>query len=197
MNSENKSFKLAILISGRGSNMQAIHRAIQTGKLDAEIAVVISNRADAVGLQYAREHGLTAEILSAQKNETRQAYDKRLKSRIDHYQVDLIVLAGFMRILSADFIQAFPYKIINIHPSLLPAFPGLHVHEQVLKSGARYSGCTVHFVDEGCDTGPIIDQRVVPVLPGDTPGSLADRVLEQEHQLYADCIQKIATGQLK
>ncbi|MCP5467981.1 MAG: phosphoribosylglycinamide formyltransferase [Deltaproteobacteria bacterium] len=191
------SFKIAILISGRGSNMQAIHRSIQENKLKAHIAVVISNQADAAGLNYAKEHNIPTEVLTHQAHESRESYDQRLASLIQKYFVDLIVLAGFMRILSPSFIQAFPQKIINIHPSLLPAFPGLHVHEQAIAAGVRYSGCTVHYVDEGCDTGPIIDQRVVPVLPEDTADTLAARILKEEHQLYSECIQKIAAGQVK
>ncbi len=191
------SFQLAILISGRGSNMQAIHRAIEEGKLSAKIAVVISNQAEAAGLQYAKNHGLATKILQTKPKESRQDYDQRLQSLIQKYSVDLIVLAGFMRLLSPEFIQAFPQKIINIHPSLLPAFPGLHVHERAIEAGVKYSGCTVHFVDEGCDTGPIIDQRVVPVLTEDSPETLAARILKEEHQLYAACIQKIANSQLE
>lgn len=191
------SLKLAILISGRGSNMQAIHRAIKEGRLDATIAAVISDQPAAPGLAYAQAEGLLTHVVEKQKGEDREAFDRRLIAKLEEDPPQIVALAGYMRLLSPGFIRHFQQKIVNIHPSLLPAFPGLHAQRQALEAGVRYSGCTVHFVDEGCDTGPIIDQRVVAVLPEDTEETLAERILEQEHQLYSACLQKIAEGKVK
>ena len=189
--------KLAILISGRGSNMQAIHRAIQDKKLDANILGVISDQPTAGGLEYAKNAGLPHFVLQKQKEENREDFDRRLTEKIQALGVDLVVLAGYMRLLSPLFIRTFEHKIVNIHPSLLPAFPGLHAQRQALAAGVPFSGCTVHFVDEGCDTGPIIDQRIVPVLPNDTEESLSARILEQEHQLYSACLQGLSEGKIR
>lgn len=189
--------KLAILISGRGSNMQAIHRSIVAGKLDAEISVVISDQAAAAGLAYAQAEGILTQLVERQKGEDRDGFDRRLIAKLEESSPQIVVLAGYMRILSPTFIRHFEHRIVNIHPSLLPSFPGLHAQRQALEAGVRFSGCTVHFVDEGCDTGPIIDQRVVAVLPEDDEGSLSKRILEQEHQLYSSCLQMIAEGKLK
>ncbi|MFO1464778.1 MAG: phosphoribosylglycinamide formyltransferase [bacterium] len=191
------TLKLAILLSGRGSNMQAIHRNIQAKRLDAQIAVVLSDKADAPGLAFAQAEGLLTRLVAKAKEEGREAYDQRLIAALDQEKPDLVVLAGFMRLLSPAFIRHFQHRIVNIHPSLLPAFPGLHAQRQALEAGVRYSGCTVHFVDEGCDTGPIIDQRVVAVLPEDDEESLAERILEQEHLLYSSCLQKLAEGKVR
>ncbi len=191
------TLKLAILLSGRGSNMQAIHRSIKDGLLDAKITVVISDRSEAPGLAYAQAEGLLTQLVLKEKGEDRESYDQRLIATIESEGCDYIALAGFMRLLSPKFIGHFRNRIVNIHPSLLPSFPGMHAQRQALEAGVRFSGCTVHFVDEGCDTGPILDQRVVAVLPEDTEESLSARILEQEHQLYSACLQKIAEGKVR
>lgn len=188
---------LAILISGRGSNMQAIHRAIREGRLNAQVTAIISDQAEAAGLAYAQGEGLLTEVLTKIKGESREDYDRRLIAKIEEGSPRLVALAGFMRLLSPLFIRHFHNRIVNIHPSLLPAFPGLHAQRQALEAGVRFSGCTVHFVDEGCDSGPIIDQRVVRVLPEDDEASLSDRILAEEHQLYPACLQKIAEGKVE
>ena len=188
---------LAILISGRGSNMQAIHRAIREGMLAAEIKIVVSDQSEAPGLAYAEGEGLLTAVLAKEKGESREDYDRRLIAKLEENSPRIVALAGFMRLLSPLFIRHFHERIVNIHPSLLPAFPGLHAQRQALEAGVRFSGCTVHFVDEGCDSGPIIDQRVVRVLPEDDEASLSDRILAEEHQLYPACLQKIAEGKVK
>ncbi len=188
---------LVILISGRGSNMQAIHRAILEGKLSVKISLILSNNPQAAGLTYAREHKIPTAVVEKMPGESRDDFDGRVIEKIESVPVDIIALAGYMRILSKKFVERFKNKIVNIHPALLPAFPGLHAQRQALEAGASQSGCTVHFVDEGCDTGPIIDQRVVEVKPGDTEESLSARILEQEHQLYSECLQLIAEGRIK
>ena len=177
-------FTLAVLISGRGSNLQAIQKNIESGILQskAQIAVVISNKENASGLDFAREHGLNTAFCPAEKD---------VLAELERHSVDLICLAGYMRVLSADFVNKYAGKIINIHPTLLPKHPGLHVYEKVLAAGDTESGCTVHYVDAGVDTGKIIAQKKVPVLPDDTPDTLAARVLEQEHVLYSEVILKL------
>jgi phosphoribosylglycinamide formyltransferase-1 len=175
--------RLAILLSGRGSNFLAIHEAIQKGDLNATICCVISNVPEAAGLLRAREFGLTAVCLPSEGMK-REKYDRSLVETLRSYNPTLICLAGFMRILSPVVIQAFPSRILNIHPALLPSFPGLHAQKQALQHGVKVSGCTVHFADEGVDTGPIIIQRAVEVLEGDDEESLSARILEQEHQAY-------------
>ncbi|MBN2318550.1 MAG: phosphoribosylglycinamide formyltransferase [Acidobacteria bacterium] len=175
--------RLAILLSGRGSNFIAIHEAIQRGDLKATICCVISNIGEAAGLRRAREFGLKAECLPS-KGLDREDYDGQLVAKLREYDPALICLAGFMRILSPVMIRAFPSRILNIHPALLPSFPGLHAQRQALQHGVKVSGCTVHFADEGVDTGPIILQRAVEVLEGDDEGTLSARILEQEHQAY-------------
>lgn len=175
--------RLGILLSGRGSNFIAIHEAIQRGDLNATICCVISNVADAPGLEKAREFGLNTECLPSQ-GVKREDYDRQLVEKIEQYDPALICLAGFMRILSPVMIRAFPSRILNIHPALLPSFPGLHAQRQALQHGVKVSGCTVHFADEGVDTGPIILQRTVEVLEGDDEETLSARILEQEHQAY-------------
>jgi len=191
------ALKLAILISGRGSNMQAIHRAIQDKKLDAEIVSVISDQAGAPGVAYARSQSLPVRVLERGSGESREDYDRRLIAEVAAVSPQIVALAGFMRLLSPHFIQRFANRIVNIHPSLLPSFPGLHAQRQALEAGVRVSGCTVHFVDEGCDTGPILDQRAVPVNPDDTEETLSARILEQEHRLYSACLQLIALGKVR
>jgi phosphoribosylglycinamide formyltransferase 1 len=187
--------KLGILLSGRGSNFEAIAQHIENGKLDAEIALVLSNIQEASGLERARQRGLETLFLPS-KGLDRRRYDQQMVAALKARQVDLVCLAGFMRLLSATFIEAFPHRILNIHPSLLPAFPGLDAQRQALQYGVRYSGCTVHFVEEGLDSGPIILQRVVPVLPDDSEHTLADRILGEEHQIYSEAIQLVLQNRI-
>ncbi len=188
--------RLGILLSGRGSNFQAIADAIETGKLDAEIAVVISNRPDAVGIEIARQKGLDAVVLPS-KNLDREAYDRQVVEKLREKDAELVILAGYMRILSGFMLQAFPLRILNIHPSLLPAFPGLDAQHQAIQHGVKFSGCTVHFVDEGLDSGPIIRQAVVPVLDGDTAETLAARILVEEHRIYPEAIALVLSGKYR
>lgn len=188
--------RLGILLSGRGSNFRAIAAAIESGKLDAEIAVVISNRENAPGIDHAREHGLNAIVLPS-KNLDREVYDRMLVEQLRQNGVELVILAGYMRILSGFFLRAFPLHILNIHPSLLPAFPGLDAQHQALEHGVKFSGCTVHFVDEGLDSGPIIAQAVVPVLDNDSAETLSARILEEEHRIYPEAIGLILSGRYR
>ncbi len=185
---------LGILLSGRGSNFLAIADAIASGKIpDARIAVVISNLADAPGLAAARDRGLNA-IAIESRGRKRQEHDAEIVATLQAHHVDLVCLAGYMRLLSPGFTQAFPQRILNIHPSLLPAFPGLDAQLQAFEHGVQVTGCTVHFVDEQLDHGPIILQRSVPVLPSDDPHTLAARILEQEHFAYAEAIARVLSG---
>lgn len=182
--------RLGILISGRGSNFEAIANSITRRKLDAEIAIVISNRANAGGLDIARERGIPMRVIESRGME-REAYDKLVIEELRTHEVDLVCLAGFMRLLSASFVQAFPNRVLNIHPSLLPAFPGLDAQRQALEHGVKITGCTVHLVDEFLDSGPILVQSAVPVLDHDTVESLSARILAQEHAIYSTAIQLI------
>lgn len=186
-----ESPRLGVLISGRGSNLKAIIDAIQQHRLDARIAVVISNRADAAGLEHARKAGIEALVISHQDFPSREDYDRALVKELRARQVALVCLAGFMRLLSPVFIDAYPNRILNIHPSLLPRYPGLHPQQQALDDRATVSGATVHFVNADLDAGPIVLQREVPVLPGDTAATLAARILAVEHQLYPDAIAAV------
>jgi phosphoribosylglycinamide formyltransferase 1 len=188
--------KLGILLSGRGSNFEAIADSIQAGRLPAEVAVVISNRADAPGLESAKRRGLKAVLISS-KGRIREEHDREVIAALREAQVDLICLAGYMRLLSPEFVQAFPNRILNIHPSLLPNFPGLDAQRQAIEGGAKVSGCTVHFVDEHLDHGPIILQRTVPVLEGDDKHSLAARILEQEHIAYTEALRRLIAGEVE
>jgi phosphoribosylglycinamide formyltransferase-1 len=188
--------KLGILLSGRGSNFEAIADSIQAGRLHAEIAIVISNRADAPGLESAKRRGLNA-VLIASKGRVREEHDADVIAALHHAQVDLICLAGYMRLLSSHFIQAFPNRIVNIHPSLLPAFPGMDAQKQALEYGVKVTGCTVHFVDEHLDNGPIILQKTVPVLDGDDVHSLSARILELEHAAYSEAIGLLLSGEVE
>ena len=190
----NSPKKLGILLSGRGSNFLAIADSIQAGGIPgAQIAVVISNRPEAAGLDAAKRRGLNAVCIPS-KGKTREQHDADVASALKQNQVDLICLAGYMRLLSPWFVQQFPQRILNIHPSLLPAFPGLEAQKQALDFGAKISGCTVHFVDEHLDHGPIIVQRTVPVLDGDDEHSLSARILEQEHIAYTEAINIVLNG---
>jgi len=187
--------RLGILISGRGSNFEAISSTIATRKLDAEIAVVISNRANAAGLEIARERGIPMRVI-ASAGLDRETYDKLLVEELRTHEVDLVCLAGFMRLLSAGFVRAFPNRVLNIHPSLLPAFPGLDAQRQALEYGVKITGCTVHLVDEFLDSGPIVVQSAVPVLDGDTVETLSARILSQEHLIYSKAIQYFAEDRI-
>src|SRR5215831_10210544 len=182
--------RLGILISGRGSNLEAIANAIARRKLDAEIAIVISNRAAAGGLEIARQRGIPLRVIESRGME-REAYDKMVIDELRTHEVDLVCLAGFMRLLSSSFVEAFPQRVVNIHPSLLPAFPGLDAQRQALEHGVRITGCTVHLVYEFLDSGPILLQAAVPVLDDDTVESLSARILAQEHVIYPKAIQFI------
>lgn len=192
-----KKIRLGILVSGRGSNLQAIIDNIEKGDLSAEIAVVISDQPDAFALERARRHNIPALAMRWKDYETREAYDAALAAELKRRGVELVCLAGFMRIVTGNLIKEFPNRIMNIHPSLLPSFPGVHVQKKALKYGVKFSGCTVHFVDEGTDTGPIIIQAVVPVLDTDTEDTLAERILRQEHKIFSRAIQLFAEGRLK
>jgi len=185
---------LGVLISGRGSNLQAIIDAIAAGTLDARIAVVISNQPDAPGLERARRVGIETLVLSHRASSSREEYDRVLAEHLRARGVGLVCLAGFMRLLSPVFIQAFPNAILNIHPSLLPAFPGLDAQHQAWAHGVKIAGATVHLVDCDLDAGPIVLQRAVPVLEDDTPDTLSARILEEEHTLYPEAIRLVLDG---
>jgi len=178
---------IGILLSGRGSNFEAIARNVANGKIPARIALVISNRKQAPGLEIARAMGLQTLFISS-KGKDREAYDREVVAALQEAQADLVCLAGFMRLLSPYFVRAFPRRILNIHPALLPAFPGLDAQQQALDYGVKVTGCTVHIVDEGMDTGPIVRQAVVPVLDGDTVETLSARILAEEHRIYSEAV---------
>jgi phosphoribosylglycinamide formyltransferase-1 len=183
-----------VLISGRGSNLQAIIDAIRERRLDATIAVVISNREDAKGLERAREAGIETLVLSHHGYTQRAEYDRLLVRELQQRNVQVVCLAGFMRLLGQEFVDAFPNAVLNIHPSLLPAFPGMDAQRQAWEHGAQVSGATVHFVTADLDAGPIVGQEAVPVRPDDTPDTLAARILIAEHQLYPEAIQRVLNG---
>ena len=185
--------RLGILLSGRGSNFEAIADSIEAGRLEAEIAVVISNSPRAKGLERAQRRGLPAVCIPSKAME-REAYDRLVVAELRKARVDLVCLAGFMRLLSAYFVAEFPERILNIHPSLLPSFPGLEAQAQALEHGVKYTGCTVHFVDERLDAGPVLVQKAVPVLDSDTEAALAARILEQEHVAYTEAIRLVLSG---
>lgn len=199
-----EEMKIGILISGRGSNMVALVDAVKSGEIpDSEVAVVISDKRDAAGLEKARARGIETMVITRERakgtdidtrvsaRKTREEHDAEIITELKKRDVDLVCLAGYMRLLSPSFIKAFPNRIINIHPSLLPAYPGLEVHERVLAAGEKTSGCTVHFVNEDLDSGPIILQREVEVKEDDTVETLSARILEQEHQLYVEAVKKV------
>ena len=188
---------IGVLISGSGSNLQAIIDAIEEKRLDAFIQVVISNREDAFGLVRAKKNNIPTEVLDHKKFSSREAFDQALVKIFQAREVELVILAGFMRLLSPIFVKAFSNRIMNIHPSLLPAFPGLHVQRKAIEHGVRFSGCTVHFVNEECDEGPIIIQAAVPVFPGETEESLSARILKEEHRIYPRAIQLYSEGRLQ
>ena len=188
-----KTHRLGILLSGRGSNFMAIADNVAAGKIPAEIAVVISNRPNAPGLEEAKRRGLDARVIPS-KGLERDQYDRMVVEVLKEKQVDLVCLAGFMRLLSAYFVSQFPNRILNIHPALLPAFPGLDAQHQALEHGVKITGCTVHFVDENLDAGPIIVQAAVPVLDEDTAETLSARILKEEHRIYSEVIQLVLSG---
>lgn len=188
--------RLGILVSGRGSNFEAIAASIAARKIDAEIAVVISNRPSARGLEVARELGIPAKPIGSQGID-REIYDRMTIDELRRHSVDLVCLAGYMRLLSATFVRAFPGAILNIHPSLLPAFPGLDAQRQALDHGVKLTGCTVHFVDEFLDSGPIVMQACVPVEDNDTVDSLSARILAQEHRIYSEAIGIVIGGEYR
>ncbi len=188
---------LGVLISGRGSNLQAILDAIDEGRLDAYVAIVISNKDDAPGLERARKAGAATAVLSDKDYDSREAFDEAVLARLSEHDVEVVCLAGFMRILSPVLVRAFPNRILNIHPSLLPAFIGLHAQKQAVEHGVKVSGCTVHLVDEELDHGPILVQRAVPVLEDDTEETLSARILEQEHKLYPEAVRLVLDGKVR
>ena len=188
--------KLGILLSGRGSNFEAIARNVQAGKIPAEIAVVISNKPEALGLVRAAEMGLATRYIPS-KGKEREAFDREVVAALREFDVDLVCLAGFMRILSPYFVREFPRRILNIHPALLPAFPGEDAQRQALEYGVKFTGCTVHFVDEGVDTGPIVCQAVVPVRDDDTVETLSRRILMEEHRIYSEAICLVLENRLR
>jgi phosphoribosylglycinamide formyltransferase-1 len=193
-----KKVRIGVLVSGRGSNLQAIIDNIEKGSLSVELAVVISDQPDAYALERARKHNIPAVHVSAKGYKgKRDEYDGLLVKELRKHDVELVVLAGFMRIITPTLLKAFSNRVLNIHPALLPSFPGLHVQKAALEHGVKFSGCTVHFVEEGMDTGPIIIQAVVPILDNDTEDSLSERILKQEHKIYSRAIQLYAEGRLK
>lgn len=188
--------KIGVLVSGNGSNLQTIIDRIEDGTLPARIACVISNKADAYALERAKRHGIPTHIIDHRAHAGRESYDAALVELLRSHGVGLVVLAGFMRIVTPVLLGAFPHAVLNIHPALLPAFPGLHAQRQALEYGVKVSGCTVHFVDEGTDTGPIIIQAVVPVLDNDTEDTLSARIQKEEHRIYPEAVNLFARGRL-
>jgi phosphoribosylglycinamide formyltransferase-1 len=188
---------IVVLVSGRGSNMEAIVRACERERWDARVAAVLANRADAAGLAFARERGIAAEVVDHRAFATRDAFDAALAEAIERHHPDVVALAGFMRILGGDFVRRFDGRLVNIHPSLLPAFPGLDTHKRALAAGVRLHGCTVHFVRVAVDEGPIIVQAAVPVLAGDDEATLAARVLAAEHRCYPLALKLAAEKRLR
>jgi len=189
--------RIVILISGRGSNMQAIVQACAAEGWPAQVVAVIANRPDAAGLAFAREHGVTAVGLDHKAHGSREAFDAALAAEIDRFEPHLVVLAGFMRILGEGFVQRYAGRLLNIHPSLLPAFPGLHTHQRAIDAGCKAAGATVHFVTPALDHGPIVMQSVVPVLPGDDEDQLATRILATEHVIYPRAVKWFVQGKLR
>jgi phosphoribosylglycinamide formyltransferase-1 len=189
--------RIGVLLSGRGSNFEALAANVASGRIpNAEIAIALSNREDARGIEKARTLGIEARVISS-KGLEREAYDKLVVAALQEKRVDLVCLAGYMRLLSPQFITAFHNRILNIHPSLLPAFPGLEAQRQALEHGAKFSGCTVHFVDENLDAGPIVLQACVPVEDSDTPETLSERILREEHRIYAEAVRIVLEGKFR
>jgi phosphoribosylglycinamide formyltransferase-1 len=189
--------RIGVLLSGRGSNFEALADSVTAGRIpDAEISVVISNREDAPGLRRATERRIPARVIPS-KGVEREAYDRLVVAALNEARVDLVCLAGFMRLLSPYFVAAFRGRILNIHPSLLPSFPGLESQRQALDYGVKFTGCTVHFVDENLDAGPIIKQAIVPIEPGDTEETLAARILSEEHRIYTEAVRLVLSGKFR
>jgi phosphoribosylglycinamide formyltransferase 1 len=189
--------RIVVLLSGRGSNFEALADSVAAGRIpNTEIALVVSNREGAQGIDKARARGIETCVIPS-KGLEREAYDKLVVAALKEKKIDLVCLAGYMRLLSAYFVAAFPGRIVNIHPSLLPAFPGLESQRQALEHGAKFSGCTVHFVDENLDAGPIILQAVVPILDDDTESSLSERVLREEHRIYSEAVRIVLEGRYR
>jgi phosphoribosylglycinamide formyltransferase-1 len=187
---------IGVLVSGRGTNLQTIIEAIEEGKIEGKIKIVISDNLDAYALKRAEQHNIETQYINHKEFKNREDYDKKIVETLENKEVELVVLAGYMRILSSYFIKAYKNKIINIHPALLPSFPGLRAQKQAVEYGVKISGCTVHFVDEGVDSGPIILQSAVEVSEDDTEESLAERILKEEHQIYSQAIQLFSQGRL-
>jgi len=189
--------RIGVLLSGRGSNFEALADNIGAGRIPgSEIALVISNREGAPGLARATERGIATKVIPS-KGIEREAYDRLVVAALKEAKVDLVCLAGFMRLLSPYFVSAFPMRILNIHPALLPAFPGLEAQRQALEYGVKFSGCTVHFVDENLDAGPIVAQAIVPIEPADTADTLSARILEEEHRIYAEAVRLVLSGNFR
>ncbi|MEG6617288.1 phosphoribosylglycinamide formyltransferase [Peptococcaceae bacterium 1198_IL3148] len=191
-----KKLALGVLASGRGSNLQSIIDACEQGDLGAEVKVVISDKQAAYALERAKQHGIDAYYINVKDYPDKTSYEQRIVELLQQYQVQLVCLAGYMRLVGTTMLAAYPQRIMNIHPSLLPNFPGLHAHQQALDYGVKVSGCTVHFVDAGMDSGPIILQACVPVLDNDNEETLSERILEQEHRIYPEAIRLFSEGKL-
>jgi phosphoribosylglycinamide formyltransferase-1 len=189
--------RIAVLLSGRGSNFEALADSVAAGRIPkAEIAIVMSNREGAPGVERAKSRGLATCVLPS-KGLEREAFDRQVVAVLNEHKIDLVCLAGYMRLLSPYFVKAFPNRILNIHPSLLPSFPGLESQRQALEYGVKFAGCTVHFVDENLDAGPIILQAAVPVLDGDTEASLSEKILKEEHRIYSEAVKIVLEGRFK
>ena len=189
--------RIGVLLSGRGSNFEALAESAAAGRIpNAEIAIVVSNRENAPGIERARARGIEARVIPS-KGLEREAYDRLVAAALEEKKVDLVCLAGYMRLLSPYFVAAFRNRILNIHPSLLPAFPGLEAQRQALEHGAKFSGCTVHFVDENLDAGPIVLQAVVPIKDDDTPETLSERILREEHRIYSEAVRIVLEGRYR
>lgn len=197
MSEERTKLSLGVLVSGSGTNLQSILDAVASRSIDVEVKVVISNRPKAKGLQRARDAGVPARVVSHRKYKEREVFEQMLIDALREHGVQWVALAGFMRLLTPLFLGAFDGRVINIHPALLPSFPGVHAQKQALDYGVKVAGCTIHFVDQGTDTGPIIAQAAVPVLSDDTEESLGQRILQQEHQLYPKVLQLLAEGRVE
>ncbi len=192
-----KKLKLGVLVSGSGTNLQAIIDACETGKIPAEVRVVVSNKPGVFALKRAKRHGIPNYVVDHRNYEKREDFEREVIKILNEHEVELVCLAGFMRVLTPFFLRTFPQRVINIHPAILPSFPGVNAQKQALDYGVKFSGCTVHFVDEGVDTGPIIIQAVVPVYDDDTEESLRERILKEEHRIYQMAIKLIAEGRVR
>lgn len=191
-----KKLKLGVLVSGSGTNLQAIIDACESGKIPAEVKVVVSNKPGVYALERAKNHGIPNYVVDHKLYQTREDFEREVIKILKEHEVELVCLAGFMRVLTPFFLRAFPGKVINIHPAILPSFPGVNAQKQAIDYGVKFSGCTVHFVDEGVDTGPIIIQAVVPVYDDDTEETLRERILKEEHRIYPMAIKLIAEGRV-